>query len=96
MDFEQYMIPCLSKKIIGIDCPGCGMQRAILLFFQGDFQAAFQMNAAVLTTILFIIFVFLHFVDKQRNYHQLIRVFAVINTLIMIIAYIFKMYKLLN
>ncbi|MGS0524465.1 DUF2752 domain-containing protein [Zobellia nedashkovskayae] len=31
------MLPCLNKKLFGIDCPGCGLQRSIVLFFKGRF-----------------------------------------------------------
>jgi len=40
------MLPCLNKKLFGVDCMGCGLQRAIALIFQGEFVAAFQMYPA--------------------------------------------------
>ena len=45
------MLPCLNKKIFGIDCPGCGAQRAISLLFQGEIAAAFTMYPAIFTLI---------------------------------------------
>ena len=30
-----------------MDCPGCGIQRAVLLLFQGEFLAAFKMYPAI-------------------------------------------------
>ncbi len=27
---------CLSKSMFGIDCPGCGLTRSLLCFFQGN------------------------------------------------------------
>ena len=48
---EDYMLPCLNKKLFGIDCPGCGAQRAISLLFQGDLIAAFEMYPAIFTII---------------------------------------------
>lgn len=48
---EDYMLPCLNKKLFGIDCPGCGAQRAVSLLFQGEIAAAFAMYPAIFTII---------------------------------------------
>lgn len=87
---DEYMIPCLSKKLFGIDCLGCGTQRALVMLFHGDFVAAFHMFPAIYTTLLFCFFVFLNVVDKSRNYNRLLIVLAIVNVTIMIISYIYK------
>ena len=48
---KDYMLPCFNKQLFGIDCPGCGLQRSVLLLFQGEFVAAFQMYPAIFTLI---------------------------------------------
>ncbi|WP_394970829.1 DUF2752 domain-containing protein [uncultured Croceitalea sp.] len=48
---KDYMLPCLNKQLFGIDCPGCGLQRSVLLLFNGEFVAAFQMYPAIFTLI---------------------------------------------
>jgi hypothetical protein len=48
---KDYMLPCLSKQLLGFDCPGCGMQRSVALLLQGDFVAAFQMYPAIYSII---------------------------------------------
>ncbi len=94
MDLDKYMIPCVNKKIFGVECLGCGTQRALILLFRGEFTAAFEMFPAIFTTILFFIILGLHFIDKSRNYHKLIIGLAIINAIIMIISYIYKMTNL--
>ena len=91
MDIEKYMIPCMNKQLFGIDCLGCGTQRAFLLVLNGDFAAAFQMFPAIYTTILFFITLGFHFIDKSRKYDKIIIVLAIINAIIMITSYIYKM-----
>ncbi|MBL0013188.1 MAG: DUF2752 domain-containing protein [Flavobacterium sp.] len=91
MDLEKYMIPCLNKKLFGIECLGCGTQRAIVLILKGDFDDAFFQFPAIYTTLLFFGIVGLHFVDKSRNYHKLIVGLAIINAIIMIVSYIYKL-----
>ena len=91
MDVEKYMLPCVNKKIFGIDCPGCGTQRALMSLFKGEFVDAFHFFPAIYTSILLFIFLGLHLVDKTRNYTNVIIVTAIGNAAIMIISYIYKM-----
>lgn len=84
------MLPCLSKKYLGIDCLSCGTQRAFFMILEGDFKAAFAMYPPIYTTILFFVFIFLHFFDKVRNYHKIIISLAVINGILMIGNFIYK------
>ncbi len=44
---KDLMLPCLSKQLLGMECPGCGIQRSVWLLFQGEFVAAFKMYPAV-------------------------------------------------
>ena len=48
---EDFMLPCLNKKLFGVDCPGCGAQRSISLLFQGEIVEAFHMYPATFTII---------------------------------------------
>lgn len=90
MDVNDYMVPCLNKSLFGVECFGCGTQRALALILKGEFAAAFYMFPAIYTTILFFIIIGLHFIDKSRNYHKLIISLAILNAVIMIISYIYK------
>ncbi|NJM78621.1 MAG: DUF2752 domain-containing protein [Flavobacterium sp.] len=87
---EEYMIPCLSKSLFGVECLGCGTQRSLLLLFQGEFVAAFKMYPAIYTTLLFFGFLFLHLIDKSRNYSKIVISLAITNAIVMIAAYYFK------
>jgi len=83
----------MNKQLFGFDCPGCGMQRSLALILKGEFTDAFFMFPAIYTMIAFFGFVALNFLDKKRNYHKIIIGLGIINGLIMIISYI---YKILN
>lgn len=86
------MIPCLSKTLFGVECLGCGFQRGLLLLLEGNFTAAFQMYPAIYTTLLFLGILGLHFIDKKRNYKNLLIGMAIINGLFMIVGYLYKHY----
>jgi hypothetical protein len=88
---EEYMIPCMNKKLFGVECMGCGTQRSLVLLFQGDFIGAFKMFPPIYTTIFLFFFIFLHFVDKSRNYQKIIISLAILNAIIMVVAYFYKL-----
>ncbi|HQW69969.1 MAG TPA: DUF2752 domain-containing protein [Flavobacterium sp.] len=87
---EEYMMPCMNKKIFGVECFGCGTQRSLALLLKGDFVGAFNMYPAIFTTLLFFVVVGLHFIDKSRNYHKAIISLAVINAIIMVVSYFYR------
>jgi Protein of unknown function (DUF2752) len=84
------LMPCMNKSMFGIDCLGCGTQRALILITNGEFEKAFFMFPAIYTTILLFAFLGLNFVDKTRNYHNFIIPLALLNASIMIISYFYK------
>ena len=57
LGIENYMLPCFTKQLWGFDCPGCGLQRAIIFLIQGQFGAAFKMYPAIYP--MFLLFGFL-------------------------------------
>lgn len=84
------MLPCVNKKLFGVECMGCGTQRSINLLFNGDFIGAFKIFPPIYTLILFFIILFLHFIDKSRNYNKAIIYLVIINGIIMLTNYIYK------
>ena len=34
---EEYMLPCMNTKLFGVECMGCGTQRAAYMVSQGNF-----------------------------------------------------------
>ncbi|SHG28544.1 Protein of unknown function [Flavobacterium micromati] len=92
MDLEKYMFPCLSKTLFGIECLGCGFQRSFVLLLQGDFSGSFKMYPALITTILFLGIIALSFIQKSKNYNNLIFISAVLNGIFMVASYIYKHY----
>jgi hypothetical protein len=82
----------MNKSIFGVDCMGCGTQRALNLLLHGEFIEAFKMFPAIYTLILFGLVIILHLADKKRNYLKPIAYLAIINGLLMIINYFYKVF----
>ncbi len=87
---EEHMLPCMNKQLFGVECPGCGTQRAIAFLMEGEFWEAFKMFPAIYTLVLFFIFLALHLLDKKRNYYKLVIASAILNGAVILIAYFIK------
>ena len=44
--FERYPLPaaCLSRTLLHVDCPGCGLTRSFVAVAHGDFAQAFALH----------------------------------------------------
>ncbi len=90
---EDYMLPCLNKKLFGIECLGCGMQRATALLFEGEFIAAFKTYPAIYTLILLVLFLVFNLTVKFK-FDSFIKISLIIlNVLIIVVSYAIKMSK---
>ena len=90
---EDYMLPCMNKKLFGIDCMGCGIQRSVALLLRGEFAEAFYMYPAIYPLIFFFLFIGLNFIDKSRSYHKIIIALGIVTAVVMVVSYF---YKILN
>ena len=79
------IIPICPTKAIGFLCPACGGTRCVFYFFQGDFAAAFSLNALIFLTGIYAIIVLIiwnlswlfrvRFAEKSLKYLLDYRVF---------------------
>jgi hypothetical protein len=92
---EDYLLPCINKKIFGIECLGCGIQRATVLLFKGEFLAAFKMYPALYTLIILLGFLIFNIFVKFKYDKKIKIVLILINIAIIVISYAVKMSKYL-
>ncbi|WP_298778349.1 DUF2752 domain-containing protein [uncultured Polaribacter sp.] len=85
------MLPCLNKKLFGIDCLGCGFQRAVVHLIKGNFSEAFNTYPAIYTLVLLLLFFLINIKMKFKNGKKIIITLAFINLLIIMISYFIKM-----
>lgn len=88
---EEFMIPCLSKKLFDFECLGCGLQRSVVLLFQGEFAQAFQMYPAIYTLIPLFALIGLNIFFKFKYANKVINILAVLSVVIIIINFIIKL-----
>ena len=87
---EDYMLPCLSKQLLNIECFGCGLQRSVVLLFKGEFIAAFQMYPAIYPIILLVIFLVLKPYLKLKNSERIKITLVVLTIATVVINYLIK------
>lgn len=88
---EDYMLTCVNKEIFGVECLGCGIQRAAALIFRGEFVAAFKMYPAIYSLIFLVGFVIFNLFIKFKHDFNIKIGLLLLNAVIIIISYILKM-----
>lgn len=92
MTLDGYLLPCLNKKLFGIECLGCGLQRSLVLVFQGEFSAAFNMYPAIYTLLLLGVLITVNALKILKISNKTIVSLTIINFLIIITSYCLKLF----
>ncbi|MDX1542486.1 MAG: DUF2752 domain-containing protein [Christiangramia sp.] len=85
------MLPCLNKTLFGLECTGCGAQRATVLLFQGEFSKAFFMYPAIYSLLFLVAFLLFNLFYKFRYDYSIKMGLIIFNAVIIAVAYIIKM-----
>lgn len=93
---QKHMIPCFSKKYLGIECPGCGLQRSFIALFKGNIVESLKFNASLIPMILLFTFLVIHLLFKLKNGAKILQTLQIITGSIMIIQFVVKQYFLLT
>ncbi len=80
---------CLIKKIIGIECPTCGMTRSIVCLLKGDILGYFRFNYLGLPTLLVI---YLTFHIQNEKSKKIMNVICIALALAILLRYIINFY----
>lgn len=87
---ESHSLPCFYKKYLGIECPGCGMQRAFIELLKGNFIESIKIFPALLPIIFMFIFLILHLIFKFKNGSFLLKISFIFAAIIIVLNYIYK------
>ena len=88
---DQNMLPCFYKKFLGVECPGCGMQRSIVSLLKGDFNESFAFYPPLLLVLSLITLLAIHLIFDLKNGAFMLKWTFIINVLAIIANFIFKM-----
>ena len=84
------MLPCLTKKYLGFDCMGCGIQRSVALLLKGEFIEAFYMYPGIYPLIAFLGFIVLNRFFTIRYANKAIIFLAILTISTIVINYVIK------
>ena len=73
---EKFMLPCFSKQIFGLECPGCGLQRSVALLLKGDLTGSFLMYPGLFPMMALFGFLALNRLVPVRRANGIIAVLA--------------------
>ncbi len=90
-DYEEKMLSCVYKKYLGIECPGCGMQRAFALLMKGEVVESLKMFPALIPIIFMLLFLVLHLLFKFNKGHLILLYLFILNATIIVVNYIVKL-----
>ncbi|UJH66873.1 DUF2752 domain-containing protein [Allomuricauda sp. SCSIO 65647] len=88
---KDLMLPCMSKQILGFDCPGCGLQRSFFLLLEGDFSGAFQMYPAIYFLLTLSIFLIANKLFSIKYANQIIIALGITSVATILVSYIIKL-----
>lgn len=89
---EEHQGACVYKKYLGIECPGCGMQRSLIALLKGNLCESLQLFPALIPLMLMFIFLILHLKFQFKHGARILMFWFVINTVIIIVSYIQKFF----
>ena len=88
---ESHMQVCFYQQHLGIECPGCGMQRAFIELLKGNIIESLKLYPALIPIILMFVYLFLHLIFKFKKGATVILILFISNTSIVILSYIYKL-----
>ncbi|MEO1054783.1 MAG: DUF2752 domain-containing protein [Bacteroidota bacterium] len=88
---EQHMLSCPYKNALGIDCPGCGMQRSFIALLKGDFAESFHLYPALIPIMVTIVVLIIHLKMKLKNGARLVKYAYMFSISVVLIHYTYKM-----
>lgn len=87
---QQHQLPCLFKQVTHFDCPGCGMQRSLLLLLSGNIPGSFAMYPALIPILLLFSFLVLHVVFKIKRGAIILKYSYIFCAGIILLSYVYK------
>ena len=89
---EKRQLACFYKSTLGVECPGCGIQRALIALLRGEVIESLKLFPALIPTIAMLILLVVHTVYKLNNGGKILISFAIFNVAITIVSYIYNFF----
>ena len=91
---EDHFLTCSWKEHTGIDCPGCGMQRAFVALLRGDLVESIALYPPLIPMIILVVMTAVHIKFKLAKGASILTGLFVINIVIILVSYVTKLIHL--
>jgi len=88
---EHNAMACYYHKYLGVQCPGCGMQRSMAEMLRGNFAASIELFPALIPVIFMVIFLFAHLFIRFRNGAAILTYTFIANATIIMATWVVRM-----
>jgi hypothetical protein len=89
---EGHLQSCSWKHYLGIECPGCGMQRAFIALLRGDLLESIRLFPALIPMMAMLFFLVLHLIFKFSRGALILKTLFIFTSLIMLTGYVIKIF----
>jgi hypothetical protein len=87
---QEHQLSCFYKKLLGVDCPGCGMQRAFMYLINGDFWESIRVYPPLLPILLTFVFMCFHLIFEFKSGAKILIYGYSISAGLIVINYLIK------
>lgn len=87
---ENHLQPCIYKQSLGIECLGCGFQRALIALLKGNIWESIVLYPALTPIITLFGALILHLIFHFKNGASLLKYLFIGNICIIVVSYIIK------
>lgn len=88
---ESHQMPCYYKKILGVECLGCGMQTSFILLLKGEFVESFLTYPALIPVMFMLSFLMLHLIFRFKKGALILKFSFIFTLTIMILGYLYHL-----
>jgi hypothetical protein len=85
------MQQCQFKQLTGVDCPGCGSQRAFVFLLKGEIGKSVSMYPALIPILIMLIALVLHLFFKFRHGADFLKYNFITVMVLIAVGYVIKM-----
>jgi hypothetical protein len=90
---EHHQMTCYWKKFLGFDCPGCGIQSAIIELLKGNLIESIRLYPGLIPLLLTLAFLLFHLVIKLRSGALILKFLFIFTSSIVLVSYIIKLFS---
>jgi hypothetical protein len=90
---ERHALTCSFREHLHVECPGCGMQSALIALLRGQVWLSLQLHPALVPILFTFLFTALHLIFKFKHGAAIIKWSFGTSAALMLLNFIFKIIR---